>query len=394
MKILFLSRWYPYPPNNGSKIRIFNLLKGISAHHEIILLSFYNNHEDTPSVEDELHSICKEVRVVPWKQFSPKSIRAKIGFLRSTPRSFLDTFSPEIVRNIEQLISTHNFDLVIASQINMAAYGKYFNQTPAIFEEAEVGILFEQYKKTSSPIKRFRYWLTWTKHKRFLVSILKHLKSVTIVSQEEKDLLTEAIREHPKLKVIPNCIDITDYESINETPRPNSVIFTGAFTFEPNYEAMLWFVSDVLPKIQEKIPDAHLTITGNHGGRELPPTPNVTLTGFVDDIRPYIAHSMCSIVPILSGGGTRLKILEAMALGTPVIATTKGAEGLDLQAGEHILVADSAQGFANAVISVLRDPELHQKLSKRALHQVSEYYNWPRTIPTFLNLIDNTTQPS
>ena len=333
----------------------------------------------------ELYHGCNTTLVV----FAPNQ-----DFLSSTPRSFIDTFSLEIVRNIEQLISAQNFDLIIASQINMAAYGNYFNQIPAIFEEAEVGILFEQYKKTTSPIKRFRYWLTWTKHKHFLKSVLKHFKAVTVVSQQENNLLTEAIPEHPTLEVIPNCINITDYESINEKPQPNSIIFTGAFTFEPNYEAMLWFVKDVLPIIQKKIPDAHLSITGNHGERTLHPNPNVTLTGFVEDIRPYIARSMCSIVPILSGGGTRLKILEAMALGTPVIATTKGAEGLDLQPGEQILVADSAQGFANAVISVLSEPKIHQKLSTRALQQVSEHYNWPKTIPTFLNFIDRITQPT
>ncbi len=168
------------------------------------------------------------------------------------------------------------------------------------------------------------------------------------------------------------------------------MIFTGAFSYHPNYEAMEWFIGNVFPLIQNKIPGANLTITGDHLGLPLPKATNINLTGFVNDIRPLIAQSTCSVVPILSGGGTRLKILEAIALGSPVITTTKGAEGLDLDAGKDILVADNPQEFANAVITVMTTPQVQQNLSTNAFRKVQEKYEWSQILPHFLDLIDKT----
>ncbi len=176
MRILFLSRWYPYPPNNGSKLRIYNLLKGLCAHHEVSLLSFADPAEMTANIEKPLENF-KEIRIVPRKPFDPLSSKSRLGFLSVTPRSFIDTFSPKLADKIEQIINSDNIDLVIASQIDMAAYGRYFQQLPAIFEEAEIGVLYEQYNNAATPIQKIRHWLTWTKHKHFLASTLNIFQS-------------------------------------------------------------------------------------------------------------------------------------------------------------------------------------------------------------------------
>jgi glycosyltransferase involved in cell wall biosynthesis len=175
-------------------------------------------------------------------------------------------------------------------------------------------------------------------------------------------------------------------------PQANSLIFTGAFTYRPNYEAMLWFVENVFPLVRAQIPEAHLTITGNHASLPLPATENVTLTGFVDDVRPCIASAWASLVPIWTGGGTRLKILEAMALGTPVIATSKGAEGLDAVPGEHLLVADAAEDFATAVIQLLQNPALRHTISQKAAEFVAGRYNWPVIAPRFLEVVERAAR--
>ncbi len=122
---------------------------------------------------------------------------------------------------------------------------------------------------------------------------------------------------------------LPDYIGISARPEPGSLIFTGAFTYHANYDAASWFVGEVYGRIKDQYPAARLTITGNHADLPLPPAPDITRTGFVPDVRPLIAGSWAAVVPMRQGGGTRLKILEAMALGVPVIATTKGAEGLD-----------------------------------------------------------------
>ncbi len=184
--------------------------------------------------------------------------------------------------------------------------------------------------------------------------------------------------------MIPNGIDFESYGDTNEIRQPNTMIFAGAFSYHPNYEAMAWFVSNVFHLIRNKIPAARLTITGNHLGLPLSSSEHINLTGFVDDVHPLIAQSACSVVPILSGGGTRLKILEAIALGTPVITTTKGAEGLDLLPGEDILVADSAPEFADAVVTVLTDPESRSQIGRQMRFKKSKKsMSGPESCPNF-----------
>jgi glycosyltransferase involved in cell wall biosynthesis len=170
------------------------------------------------------------------------------------------------------------------------------------------------------------------------------------------------------------------------------LIFTGSFGFGPNYDAMTWFLREVYPRIQAEVPDVSLTITGDHKNLPLPPATNVTLSGFVDDIRPLLAAAWLSLAPIWSGGGTRLKILEAMALGTPVVATSKGAEGLDVEHNVHLLIADTPQTYAEAVLQILRQPELRERLAACAYELVRQKYNWPTVMPRFLDLVDRVAQ--
>jgi glycosyltransferase involved in cell wall biosynthesis len=151
---------------------------------------------------------------------------------------------------------------------------------------------------------------------------------------------------------------------------------------------MDWFLQHVYPRIQAQVPSVHLTITGDHGDRPLPTARGVTLTGFVEDVRPVVAAASVSLAPILTGGGTRLKILEAMALGTPVVSTGKGAEGLAVKDGVHLMLADDPAEFANAVVHLLNGPQASQALAADARRLVGERYNWQSVMPRFLDLLD------
>ncbi len=398
MQILFLSRWFPYPPHNGSKLRIFNLLRVLASRHEVTLISFNDQPEkevDTSGLAD----VCQTVHVIPWRAYNPESGRARLGFFNTTPRFIVDTFSPAMKSCIEEVLAHGRTDLIIASQIDMAAYFAAFGNVPALFEEAEVGTLYEQFIHARSLKNKARYGLTWGKHRHYLRQVLARFQTCTVVSAQEKELLATAVSPHTPISIIPNCINLNDYADVRETANPkrlravpHTLIFTGAFTYQPNYEAMVWFLEKVWPLILAHIPDVQLTITGNHADRPLPTTHHVTLTGFVDDVRPLIARAWASLVPIWTGGGTRLKILEAMALGTPVIATGKGAEGLNAMPGEHLLVADTAEDFATAVLELLQNAPLRHAISQQASQFVAERYDWPVVTPRFLEVVERAAQ--
>lgn len=386
MKILFLSRWFPYPVNNGSKVRIYNLLRGLSRHHEVTLLSFVDQTGGHPEAP-EIRNLCSDIVVLPWKEFDPRTVRARLGFLSLKPRSVIDTFSPEMAGAITAAVNGQRFDLIIASQLQMAAYYPWFQGIPALFEELEIGLFYDRAFSPDGKI-RLRHALTWFKYRFYLSRLFHKFRLSTVVSETERRLVTRSFPRHKdRFEVIPNCIDVGAYSTISARKKENTIIFSGPFKYRVNYEAMLWFIGEVFPLVLKQIPDAELVITGDHENLPIPSSQNVTLTGYVDDVRSLIASSTVAIAPLKSGGGTRLKILEAMAIGTPVVATSKGAEGLDAQNEVHLLVTDEPKMFASYVINLLQDRALHNKISANATVLVAEKYDWSKVMLKFLGLL-------
>ena len=387
MKILFLSRWFPSPMDNGSKIRIYNLLRGLGQLHDVTLLSFADQPEVSPEAP-EVREICSKVVVVPWKEFDPTTIRARLAILSLKPRSIVDTFSPEMAQAITKTLNEQAYDLIIASQLQMAAYYPYFQGIPAIFEEFEIGLFHDRAFSPDGKI-RLRQALTWFKLRIYLSQLLNAYQACTVASEQERQLL---VRNFPDFKkqvaLIPNCLNLDEYQGVRMDKKSNTLIFSGPFKYRVNYDAMLWFVGEVFPLILERIPDTQLIITGDHANLPLPSSKNITLSGYVDDIKSLIASCSISIAPLLSGGGTRLKILEAMALGTPVVATSKGAEGLDATDGEQLLLADSPADFAECVISLLKDGSLRLEIARKAGLLVKEKYNWGSALAEYSTLIN------
>lgn len=387
MRILFLSSWFPYPADNGSKLRIFNLLRGLSQRHEITLISF----AERPVAELDLESLyryCGKIHVVPNRVFDPFSLRARLGFMSSAPRSSIDTFSNDMASCIDQTIKEEAFDAVIASEEKTAAYSRYFTDLPALFEDIELSVLFEQYSHATSAWNRVRHGMTWVKYRSHIARLLKGYQVCTVVSEKEKELLARFVSGRTEIEVIPNCVNLAEYAGFNKDVEPATLIFAGSFGYQPNYEAMLWFLGDVYPLIRKKIPEVRVTITGNHLNKQLPNRNGVKLTGFVPDVRPFVARSSVSIAPLQTGGGTRLKILEAMAMKTPVVATSKGAEGIEAKSGKHVMIADSPQEFAEAVVELLNKPDLSKCIADNAYRLVHDKYDWERVLPRFMDLVD------
>ncbi len=390
MRILFLSRWLPYPADNGSKIRIHSILKGLAERHAVTLFSFGSPAEDWDRAKDRLRQICQEVQIVPWTPFRPRSFRSLLGLATPTPRSLLNTYSKQMAGLIRDRIAAGGVDLVIASQIDTSVYRPLFGNLPSILEEVEIGVLRDNYLNARSTIERLRLRLTWEKFRRYVVRQVESFDRSTVVSEKEQGLLQAGLSDGTKIEIIPNFITVADYSEEQRLAEPGTLVFTGQFTYSPNYEAMCWFLSAVFPLILKSLPDTRLVITGDNHHHKLPMQPNIELTGYVEDVRPIVSRAAVCLAPYLTGGGTRLKVLEAMAMGKPVVATSKGVEGLDLEADRQVLIADTPQGFAAKVVRALREPAFARKIAEAAGQAVRERYDAPVVLPKLLRLVETT----
>lgn len=386
MRVLFVSSWFPAPPTNGSKLRVLNLLRQLAHSHEVALVSFTDPVSDDPGCP-ELRAMCRMLATVPRRYFRPESFRSRLALFGAVPRSLVDTHSPEMERSIARALSAERYDVVVASQLAAAAHVRGLAGAPALFEEIELTGFYERFARAPSLGERLRSGLTWAKHRRYLARLLRSFAACTVASALERDLLSRAVPYHPPAHVIPNCIRLADYAGFHRPPEPGTLIFTGSLSYDANYEAMRWFLERVFPRVLAARPQARLTITGDPAGRALPRSPNVRQTGIVEDIRPLVAASWLSLAPLRHGGGTRLKILESMALGTPVVATRKGAEGLDVVHGEHLLVADEPEELARLVLRLLADGELRAHLAENGRRLVAERYDSRIVGPRFEALV-------
>lgn len=390
MNILFLSPWYPYPPNNGSKLRIYNLLRGLAAEHEVRLITFAG--QAPGDGQYDLRDLCSRVHVVPYQHYNPRSLRSLVGLFSPKPRVLVDTYSLRMEQTIRREVEQQDVDIVIASEWATAAYHITWQGTPAMFEDVEIRGFIDAVQTAPSVLSQQRRQLTVMKLTAYLRSVLPCFEVSTTVSQLERAALHDLAPRYSRVEVVPNCVSLVDYEHITNRPQQHTLIFAGSLSFSANYEAMVWFLSEVYPLIKTRIPGIRLIITGDHKGLPLPTLDGVTLTGLLEDVRPVIASAWISIAPIRSGSGTRLKILEAMALGAPVVSTTKGAEGLEAEDGEHLLIADEPKQFADAVARLCLDDNARARLVDQAYQLVQERYDWRAIMPRFLRLVERVAR--
>lgn len=380
MRLLFISGWYPYPPDNGARIRVFNLIKHLAAQNEITLLSFSSSPEPVSQERlDAMSPYCRSIAAVPYKEFEPGRLRALLALLSTRPRSIVDTYSPEMAALVKQAIPDTAFDVVAASTLRAAPYVLSIKGIPRVFEDIEVAVLHEKFAYAPNLAARIRYGLMWWKQSRYIGRLLFQFGGCTVVSERERDLVLGIVPNYHPLTVVPNGVDLEANTGDFGAPKPDTLIYSGALTYSANFDAMEFFLRDIFPQVKAQRSNAHLRITGGYDGtlvERLPLGNGAELTGYLDDIRPAVAQSWACVVPLRVGGGTRLKILEAMALGTPVISTSKGAEGLEVSHEKNVLIADNPNDFAQAVLRVLKDKTLRTKLSANGRRLVEERYSW------------------
>lgn len=376
MRILFLSAWYPFPPDNGSKLRIAHLLRGLARRHRVDLLSF----APEPPAEEALReagTICEHVELIPEDPFAERAQGAVGSLFSIEPRSIRLRHSEAMASAVRRRAGD-GYDLVIASQIHMAPYALELPNVPRLLEEIELTITREKFQRQPSAALRARHLLTWLKLRRYLQRLLTQFAGVTVVSEPELAILQPLLGRGTAAGVVPNGVDVAACAADFGPPEPNLLIHPGALSWEANFDAMSYFIGEILPLIHLGRPQARLQVTGRSTPEQiaaLPTHAGVEFTGFLSDIRPAVARAWAEVVPLRLGGGTRLKVLEALAIGTPLVSTSKGVEGIELLPERDVLVADTPADFAAQTLRLLGSPALREELAANG-RLVAARYDW------------------
>lgn len=394
MRILFISHFIPHPPTGGASLRNYNIVKELAKNNDVHLVTFtqHDRHPTRDRIEASckvLQEYCREVTIldVPSDHSSLKWYWLLGTNLFSTePYSAWRFRSQEMVDAIQHQLSSHTFDIVHVDTIALAGYLKYLRGAPAVLNHhnVESSLLHRRSTTMGNPLSRLYVKLQADKlrndERKALEQYDGHISVSDIDTNEFRQLNPSAF-----ISVVPNGTDTEFFKPIDGTKQDSSLVFAGSMAWYPNGDAMVLFGDKIWPLIKKSEPNVVMNLIGSY-----PPPPVVRLAGqdkqfrvlgFVDDVRPTIAQAAVYIVPIRVGGGTRLKILDAMAMGKAIVSHPIGAEGLDVTDGKDIIIAEQPEDFANRVIELLRDEKLRNQLGANARKTVIEKYSWGSIIP-------------
>jgi len=397
MKIAMLTPYLPYPPDTGGKIRSYYLLKAISSKHEVDLISVY--YEREPEGVEHIRRICSSVRLFRLIRSWTRSDRLK-RLMAPLPSSVHHFYTPEVAVEVGKLLRGGSYDLIYVDELCMTPYTMGIDNIPQILGRQKIDYVHYQEVATARRWSQQKLLdlLEYHKLKRYEKKILNenHYVRCIVCSERDKAILL-SLNPTLRIVVIPNGTDTTYFQPWS-SPADNTptLIFTGTMFYYPNIDAILYFFDRIYPHIVARIPDVRILIVGHNPAPEIKGLErfgNVKVTGYVPDIRPYIAQSTAMIVPLRLGGGTRLKILEAMAMERPVISTSIGAEGLAVQAGEDIMIADDPLDFATKTVELLQNPELRQRIVAKARKLVENNYSWDVLGKRFLEACQEAVRP-
>src|SRR5215218_2638752 len=385
MKILWLSANLLLPLDKGGKLRTWHLMRHLARRHHITFLSFAD--PGTPEAHRAgMSEVCAELVTVPRREPAKGSLRflldAASYVVRRLPYAVGKYRSSELRARMVDLLATGEFDLVVCDFLAPVANVPAHLPCPSVLftHNVEAEIWRRHADTARSPLRKALLSAQWRRTVRFERDAVRRFDLVLAVSDTDRRTLLQAYGplRHP-VHVVPTGVDTGYFANVAGPARPRHMVFTGSMDWLPNEDGMVYFVRDVLPLIRQKEPSATLSIVGRA------PTPAITrlgseegveVTGRVDDVRPHMAAGAVYIVPLRIGGGTRLKIFEAMAMGKPVVSTTIGAEGLPVTPGTDLLIADTANAFAEAVVRLFRDEAERRRVGAAAQRLVAERYDW------------------
>jgi sugar transferase (PEP-CTERM/EpsH1 system associated) len=383
LKILVITDMIPFPTMSGAPLRIYNLLSRIAKEHHIWLVAFVQNPDQAMGVA-QLQNFCQAVITVPFKP--SHALSRPLDFFRylfrGIPPDLRAYHSDELSKKIFKLASCQPFDLV---QIEHSHMGLYLESLPLQGKKRTVWMLHDiDWSKFGRMVdletkftRKMRLWLHSLLIHLWLPGYAERFTSAITVSESDRQLLLAA-NPDLNLEVVPNGVDTEFLRPLPFTNSSPSLIFVGDMAYRPNIDAMIYFSQQILPHIKRAIPGVELWIVGKDPSHEVKQLHGngIHITGRVEDVRPFYYQSSVCIVPLRAGGGTRLKILEAMAFTRPVVTTSIGCEGLDVIDGEHLFVADHPLEFADRTTRLLLDEVLRQNLVNHARQLVVDQYDW------------------
>ena len=379
MRILYITPYLPVPPDSGGKIRVYELVRRLARRHELTLATLLDTESDT----DHIHTLeSLGIRVLAAGRSAVKQdSRAKLTrLLTPTPRLAHEYYSPQLARLVEQTAREMRPDIVHCEQLHTAAYAASQHDAPRILVEQniEYNLLKQIARLRTSIVSRYAGQVDAFKTQWYERRAWRQFAAYVTMSGVDRTHLLQHRPSGP-VYVVPNGVDVATFEP-STRPRPRAtLIITGTLGYYPNLDGVCWFLDRVFPQLRRAAPTVDLLLVGQlnqAAAQAIGDQEGVTLTGRVPDVRPYVAQSAVFIVPLRMGSGTRLKVLEAMAQGMPIVSTRVGCEGLDVVDGEHLLVADTADEFAAATLRLLQDEALRHHLGQRARQLVVERYDW------------------
>lgn len=397
MQLLLLTPQLPYPPQQGTSLRNYHIIRGLAAHHEITLLSFLeSNQKDDVQAIGPLLDLCTAVYTTP---VPVRSTNKRIKQLITTRRPDMEhrLHSTHFDIKLKQLLSGTQFDIVQIEGIELA-------RTIDIIRVVSPSsrIVFDDHNAETELQRRAlqadrgnpRRWAA-AGYSQVQVGRLGRFEAwacqaadwVTAVSEQDKTNLTTLIPDlKTPISVIPNCIDVLQFKAVQDKVAFDfDLVFSGKMDYRPNVDAVLWFADHVWPLIMQERPSTTWAIVGQkpHARlQRLESLPGVTVTGWVDSVQPFLVGAQVYIMPFRVGSGTRLKLIEAMAAGKAIVSTPMGAEGFPVRDQQELLLAETPDEMATAVNRLLSNPAERKRLGKNA-QALADHYDWRRVIPQF-----------
>jgi polysaccharide biosynthesis protein PslH len=378
MKVLYLTHTCPYPPNRGDRIRCYHILTHLAKRHEITLAYpvFDDEHHEC---QEHLRRYCASVLPVKHHKFA-RYLSCFLAIFSHRPLSTSFFYSSQMTKVVQSIVP----DIVLADCSTMAQYAIQMPY-PKILDFVDID---SQKWEHFSSMARFPYSLIYriesrrlSHYERFLA---ERFNRCLVTSQHEQSILECTTN----MTVLANGVD-QQYFAPRQILTDGSIIFTGVMNYFPNSDAVLHFHRQIFPIIRRAIPTTQFIIAGMHPTTQVRDLAgdHTVVTGFVPDIRDYLAKAAVCVVPLRIAQGVQNKILEAMAMGIPVVATSVANRGIHAAPGKEILVADDPEGFAAATIALLRDDELREMITTNARRFIEHHFNWEKNLQKLDELI-------
>ncbi|NLF79486.1 MAG: glycosyltransferase [Chloroflexi bacterium] len=383
MRILMITNTLPYPPVSGTSVRSYNLLRRIAAHHEVWLASRRHTRDARKDIA-HLENFCARVATgfVPHRNPINHLPGLARYALRQWPLELKFYHSSELVQHLHDFTAETVFDIVQIEEGCMALYLEHLraqshHKRILTFYDIDFVRAGRMASLHVTPLQAWRMQLHQRMMRRWEPRYAGRFDRCLTVSEIDRNWLLGA---NPRLAVtvIPNGTDTRLNQPLPTGEEIPAAIFVGSMHYAPCVDAATYLCTEILPEIRRHIPSVEIWLVGANPGPQIQRLAGagVHVTGRVEDVRPYYARSAVSVVPIRAGGGTRLKILEAMALGRPIVTTSVGCEGLDVTHREHLLIANTTEDFAASVVQLMRDGALYRRIATQARQRVVDRYDW------------------